>query len=224
MMVQIDTSPEFVREVLPPCFSPASSPTLIAEFSRWQRYSVGDFMEAGLWIMCKWEGVEGMLDLLLLFDGAEVVTSYGREIWGEAAKMGRAGLYEDGKYSHGWSNRCGVDIMEIEAELGAEQGPREIKSHAFIFKAVLSGDRVGLEWDPIVFQTDWVDTPSSYREGTAQLTFRSNGHDLLDQIPVVSWDRPPASVVPASGSSDAGATIQTKPRRLSALGPRARLG
>ncbi len=201
LSIEFETTREFMEENLPPCFKPLPQPTLGVEIARWQSAACGDFEGAMVWAYVSCEGVEGAVDLFAIFpplDGiSDQAVTYAREIWGEAAYSGHAGLFEHEGYAHGWGGRTGVNLMEIEAEFGDDLGPREIDSTSFTLKAFPTPLGEGLEWNPLVFETRVHDSYSYWREGTGQLTLRSGLFDRLGDIPIVST----GTVVRACGTS-----------------------
>lgn len=186
LSVEFDTTAEFMREVLPSCFELGRTPTIYADICRWQSACVGEFSTAILWAQCRHGEFEGLFDLFVLFDGDYTRASYLREIWGEAAKTGTVSLFEDGQHAHALGTRNGVDLIEIEADLGQDQGPTVAEGHWFFLKLFPASLGPGLEYDPVLFRGDYHEELAPYRDGTAKLILRASVHDRLEEIPVIS--------------------------------------
>jgi acetoacetate decarboxylase len=184
LVVQFETEPDFLREVLPPCFEPSRSSVVAkASVSRWQSLRSG-FDCAMVDLPARCGDFEGWYHLTHLISGDMPVT-VGREMWGEAKKRGEMHLELDGPRGHGWGERGGVRLIEIEADLGPERAGRENPQNRLELKAFLSSDGQGLQYDPIVLKIEQNEYIDRVWEGTATLTFRGTPADPTDTIPIV---------------------------------------
>lgn len=189
LKVLFRTDPDFVRDVLPPCFSPASEPLGLATVTRSK--SVGEdsldtrFLAASLFVRATWGGIEGWHHLTMLLTGDMPVT-IGRELFGEAKKRADIDLEVDGDQMRGSALRHGTCVIEIQAELGKDLGPRELNDTFLELKCFLDAQALDLEYDPIVGVSDYQAQIEVYREGTGSLTLRTSQEDPCGSVPVVA--------------------------------------
>lgn len=185
LTVEFNTDREFVAQVLPPCLKAASEPIAYVQLSRWQTRGVGDFNAGLVYVLASRDGLEGVFPIASFFD-EDNNTSWNREVWGEPGKIAKTRVFADGDTRWGYCERHGVRLIEITAELGGEEGPREEDSQYFELKMILSGYGGGLEYDPLLWRLDETDSYSSYRVGTASIDLRSGLFDPLGEVPIES--------------------------------------
>ena len=188
LTVEFTTTPEFVREVLPPCFEPVADPVGYVSIASYQSSGMGDFPCGWVFLAMSYQGTEGIFPIASYFGEATDIT-WIREVWGEPGKDSKTNLFADGDRRYGYSFRHGVRIIEAEVELGPEQvtdGPIDMPSHYFELKMTLSSRDGGLEFDPVVVQMDVDEQASSYRIGTGSFDLRNSPFDPLGEIPIVS--------------------------------------
>lgn len=186
--VEFTTTPEFVREVLPPCFDPVAEPTGYVSVARYQSKGMGDFPCGWVFVAMSYQGTEGIFPIASYFGEAADIT-WIREVWGEPGKAARTGLFADGDHRFGYTDRHGARIIEVEAELGEEQvgaEPMDMPGHYFEVKLLLSARDGGLEFDPVVVQMDVHEKATSYRTGMGSFELANSPFDPLGEIPVVS--------------------------------------
>jgi acetoacetate decarboxylase len=190
LMIEFETTPEFVRDVLPPCLSPIDTPTGVAAVAQHQSVHVGEHGAAVVYLYAQYEGLVGLYALTLLIS-TETNQLHGRERWGMAKKvLDSCGLYRDStddrETMFGYAARHGTRLIEIEAELSADDGPREGVHHLFELKGFLSPYGVGLDRDPELIIIDVHESNGSVREGTGRLVLQGTADDPCDTIPIVS--------------------------------------
>jgi acetoacetate decarboxylase len=185
LAVEFETTPEFVAEVLPPGIEPTERPLASAAVSRWQTEFGLTFDCGVISVEARRGGRTGAYLLSLLIDD-DIGMVIGRELWGECKKLGTMGYFRDDPYVYGSGTRHGVKIMEIEAELGDDEGPTVAAGTAFELKGILNGDASAFEWDPAIVTVTNVKQHTSVRRGTGSLVLRGNGYDHFETIPVVS--------------------------------------
>ncbi|MCY1273687.1 Acetoacetate decarboxylase (ADC) [compost metagenome] len=183
--VEFETTPEFVRSVLAPCFEPAETPTAYANISRWQSAMCGEFECAIVFLRCRYKEHEGTTMLWILVSGDMPVT-IGREMWGEPKKTGNAQVYMDGHEFYGFAERNGTRLIEISAEFGENIGPVTFESLDFELKATPHVSGYGLQDDVILTCMQNREDYRVRREGQATLKLAGTPWDPLDTIPVVS--------------------------------------
>ena len=184
LAIEFETTPEFVREVLPPCFAAVETPRALARVSRWQSHLCGEFDSAIVGLIARYGDLEGFYTLLMVVRGDMPVT-IGRELWGEVKKTGSARLYGHGAAMYGYAERNGTRLVEIEAELGPDLGPATSDDYALELKAFPAADGVGLQYDPLVVALRAQSAYTSVREGTGRLTLTGTPWDPVNTIPVV---------------------------------------
>ena len=184
--VEFETTMEFLREVLPPCFDLPQKPTASASVSRWQSNLCGEFNCGIVFLNCSYKGIGGTTMLTLFVSGDSPVT-IGRELWGEGKKTGTAELYIDGGDAYGYTERNGVRLIEITAELGPDQGQYTSRDAMdFELKAQPHTTGRGLQGNVILTGLRIIEDYNTVRSGPATLKFAGTPFDPLDTIPVVS--------------------------------------
>jgi acetoacetate decarboxylase len=187
LTVEFTTTPEFIREALPPCFEPAADPVGYVSIAQYQSMGIGDFPCGWIFLAMSYQGTEGIFPIASYFADATDIT-WIREVWGEPGKAAKTNIYSDGDHRYGYTFRHGIRIIEAEADLGAEQvtgEPMDLPSNYFEVKLMLSSRDGGLEFDPVVVQMDVIEQASSYRIGSGSIALRSSPFDPLGEIPVV---------------------------------------
>ena len=71
-------------------------------------------------------------------------------MWGDPKKTGFAQLYVDGHQMHGYGERDGVRLIEVDGEFGPDLGPVEMEGLDFELKATLHGSGFGLQDDVVL--------------------------------------------------------------------------
>lgn len=183
--IEFETTFEFLRKVLPPCFELPEKPTAIANVSRWQSALCGEFDCGVIYLNCRYKEFSGTT-MLTLFVSGDMPVTIGREMWGEGKKLASSQLYFDGKDAYGYTERNGVRLIEIDAEFGPDLGPLETSNYDFEIKAQPHVTGIGLQNDVVL---NCMKTEESYRvtrvgKGTLKLT--GTPMDPLETIPVVS--------------------------------------
>lgn len=185
--VAFETTRAYVEEVLPPCLAPAASPVGVINVSKWEGEMCGEFGAAIVWLRAAHQGVEGLYCLMMLISGDMPVT-LGREVWGECKKVGSMDVHHDGPYVYGYGERNGTRLIEIEAQLGADEGPAlGVKDTLFELKAQIDTSGYGLQYDPLLVVLEAESNFGTVRRGTAQVTLRGSRWDPVDEIPIVSF-------------------------------------
>jgi Acetoacetate decarboxylase (ADC) len=187
--VLFQTDPDFLSDVLPPCFSPPAAPRALATITR-ARNDGEDSLEtrwvaASLFVRAMFREVEGWHHLTMLLTGDMTVT-IGREMFGEAKKRANVQLEVSGNHVHGYAERHGTRLIEIEAHCGDDLGPRTLDDHFLDLKCFLDGQALDLQYNPIVTVAPYHSELRVYREATGTLTLNSSLEDPCGTVPVVS--------------------------------------
>ncbi|MGP8473715.1 acetoacetate decarboxylase family protein [Burkholderia sp. PR2] len=182
--VEFETTREFMRSVLAPCFELPDEPIAYANVSRWQSAMCGEFDCAIVFLRCRYKEYEGTTMLYILVSG-DMPVSIGREMWGEPKKTGLAQLYVDGHQMYGYGERNGVRLIEVDGEFGPDLGPVEMEGLDFELKATPHVTGCGLQDDVVLTCMKNREAYRVRREGKASLKFNGNELDPLHTIPVV---------------------------------------
>ncbi|WP_296935362.1 acetoacetate decarboxylase family protein [uncultured Marinobacter sp.] len=182
--VEFETTFDFLRSVLPPCFDLPDEPTAIASVSRWQSELCGEYDCGIISLNCKYRDLVGSTMLVLTISG-DMPFAIGREMWGEAKKVGEAKLYKDGNDCYAFSERKGVRLIEIEADLHKDLGPSEAQNWDFELKAIPHSSGWGLQHDVVVNCMQNQERNRVTKEGHASLKLRGTDWDPLHTIPIV---------------------------------------
>lgn len=122
-----ETTAEFARSVLPPCFEPAERPLVTVSTMSFMEVAggypnrFGRDSAAMIHINAMYRGVEGIY-YLSVFETEEVNLETGRELWGMPKKLATVDSFDDGERVWAFVERKGYRLIEFEADLGAEQG------------------------------------------------------------------------------------------------------
>jgi len=184
-MLSIDflTDPAVVAEILPPPLQPGEQPVINAMVGRWQSNCVGDFYGGALYVHARYGELAGAYVLSMWMDG-DIPTIYGRDVFGEPKKLAESRLHRRGHRYHGYVERHGVRLLELEADLPEDRGPGEAEGINFNFKARPDASGIGLQEDAILTVARFQITTRVQRVGTGSLSLRGTVHDPVDELPV----------------------------------------
>lgn len=188
LAIEFMTTPEFVREALPPCFDPIKKPLGYVSIAQYQSKGMGDFPCGWIHLACSYKGTAGIFPIASYFSNATNIT-WIREVWGEAGKDSKTVLFEDGSHYFGYCQRHGSRIIEVEADVGPEQvkgQALDMPSKYFELKLILSAKDGNLECDPAVNIMHVHESATSYKTGKGHFNLRNSPFDPLGEIPVVS--------------------------------------
>jgi acetoacetate decarboxylase len=185
LTVQVETSLEYIRAILPPCFDSTGNNVLSLTIAKYRSLYDGDFDLFALTASSMFKGVEGVY-MPLLYVSRDVAVFGGREIWGERKRFGQVELNYHGSEMYGCVEKDGLRLVEVNANLGKNEGPRKSCRRCFWLKAFPSAMGYGFDKPPIVVERTGYSEVCVYKEGTASLTLRGTVLDPLDEIPVVN--------------------------------------
>ena len=188
LSVEFRCTPEFAAAVLPPPLEPLEKPSMRAMVGRWESNCVGDFEGGTVYVGAQYEGVVGEYQLSQYID-RDPATIFGREVFGEPKKYGRAGLLRRGQHFRGWIDSGGVRLLEIEGEMDTDRGPFTATGYGYNFKSRSAADGHGLQEDAILTRMTMEVRATASLAGAAAMNLRGGPHDPLDEIPVESLTR-----------------------------------
>ncbi len=185
-MLTVDflTRPEIVADVLPPGLEPAGEPLVTAMVGRWRSNCVADFTGGAIYVMARHGDIEAPYVLSMFMDQDHAII-FGRDLFGEPKKQAVTHLHRRGAHMHGYVERHGTRLIEIDADLPTDRGSAQASGKNFNIKALPSCTGVGLEDDPVLTLAEFDNHLTVRREGTATLTLRSTVHDPLADIEIV---------------------------------------
>jgi acetoacetate decarboxylase len=187
------TDPDFVKAVLPPCFTPAPGGQAQVKIGSAATTQAGmlatEFRIAALYVLAQFGEFEGWYHLTMLLTGDMPIT-IGRELWGEAKKRGEVVYQQDGNTGHGHAERNGATLIQMDWALSdEEQVPESPGRCSLNVKAVLDATGQTLQHDPIVVVSRPTSTVESYRSGTGTFELASSESDPCGSVPVLEAGR-----------------------------------
>lgn len=177
-----ETDPDFIRQVLPPCFDPAPQAIACTTVSSW-KVPREKFMVATLNVRATFEGEEGWYDIVHLI-GTDMASYFGRDMYGECKKVGTMDIRAEGQKVFATGDRFGHRLIEIDAEFGEDLGPEVVEGKCFGLKAHIGTDRYTLDADPEVKVIRLTEKRASYRLGTGTVRFPGSDIDPTHTVPV----------------------------------------
>ena len=183
LMINFLTRPEIVDEILPPGLEPAAEPLVTAMVGRWRSNCVADFAGGAIYVMARHGDIEAPYVLAMFMDQDHAII-FGRDLFGEPKKQATSRLQRRGDAMHGYVERLGTRVIEIEATLPISHEPSREKGANFNIKALPSCTGVGLEDDPVLTLAEFDNHLTVRREGTGTLRLRSTVHDPLADIEI----------------------------------------
>lgn len=183
LRVVFRTAADFVSEVLPPGLEPSDDPLGYVSIGRWQSAVCGEFDTGSVFLKARHEGMDGWYNLTMIVSG-ETPVVWGREVWGEVKKHGRAAVHKDGNRYYAYAERNGVRLMEIDATLTDRRTAVVDTSVALEVKAYPAASGAGLEYDPLLVKLECTTSFNEVVGGTGTLTLRSSAADPVGTIPV----------------------------------------
>lgn len=185
LTVEFLTDPALVAHLLPPPLQPASAPLVLASVGRWQSNCVGDYGGGSIYLRACHGNLDGAYALAMFMD-SEPAVIFGREVFGEPKKFASSGLFRRGNGFHGYIERHGTRVLELQAELGLDLGESQEDAYAFNFKSRPAASGVGLEGPASLTRARFETRIKTQRTGTGTIELRSTVHDPLAELQVVS--------------------------------------
>ena len=185
IVVEFQTTTDFIRSVLPPHLEPTSSPSGLINIGNWQSNACGDFELSCVSVRCQNGDLEGYYTLTLIVSETFAII-WGRETWGEVKKPGKPRLFSSGARKYAHCERRGVRLIEMDVELGEWLEPEDAEWYAFEVKAFPAANGGGLQNDPVDVTLKVVDHNVRRARGKGRLTLRGSESDPLHTIPITS--------------------------------------
>jgi hypothetical protein len=189
--LDFETTWEFARWVLPPCFEPVgnqeeNSAQAWVGILNLDCCHFGPMSADDISLRCRFGDIEGEYLIHTVHDTDGHVHA-GRDLWGGPKKFGVGKVFHHGDHQFAYSERLGRRLIEIEGELtGPELAPHTSVNKTFALKMFPSATGRGLEYPPLLNIWDSEETAISLREGTGTLRWGHSEYDPVDSIPIVS--------------------------------------
>lgn len=161
-----------------------TAPTVRAMVGRWSSNCVGDYAGGALYLPTRYRDIEGEY-VLAMYMTTDAAILYGREVFGEPKKQCTTGLTVNGDHVTAHIERGGTRILELDARLTDDLGPRRAAGSNFNIKAIPSCDGQGLEDDAVLTLAEFDVDLTAHQTGNGTVTLRSTPHDPLGDLPVL---------------------------------------
>jgi len=181
-----ETDPEFLRELLPPCFDMPDRAVGSASVGKWQMSIGGEFDIGSVDFQCKYRDIDKNASyMVVLYLESDMSVFAGRDVWGEPKKVGSANIYKCGSDIYAFAQRNGTRVIEMDVALGEDSGPSDSVNYNLGVKASPSAQGWGFQHPPVALVTEnhvhhFVNIP-----GTGTLKFNNGEFDRLGDIPVL---------------------------------------
>lgn len=193
------TTPEAVKELLPPPLEPMEVPLLLGYVARFPKTSFDTpYMMGGLFMFCKYKGEVGSY-VLSAPENDDFPVFSGREILGYPKKMAHLEMSRDGNTMNAFIERRGVRLFEINANLDGQpnspmaadilaqmsgpqdptgEKPPETDGINFLFKyAHAAAAGKDFEWPPVIVRQVTRQRLQGMELGNAQVTLKPSSCD-----------------------------------------------
>jgi acetoacetate decarboxylase len=183
LVVEFLTRPETVAAILPPGLRPTAKPSIAVTIGRWRSNCVGDFTGGSVRVAARHGDLEGAY-VLAMYMNADHSILFGRDLFGEPKKLATTALHRQGDEMHGYVERGGVRLIDLQAKLGPDIGGMRVVSPNFNIKATPSCTGVGCEDDPLLTVAEFDSAFTCCRRGEGRVALRSTVHDPLGDLEV----------------------------------------
>lgn len=138
--VIFETTPEFVREVLPPPLEPADEPLVTISLQVTDQYKGMTCLVAS-----RYHDLAGNYGLGYVMN-SDTAVIFGRELWGEPKKVGKTRIIRNGNELIGTVERYGQELIRLEAVAERTKTPPATSTiQNFHYKYSLKPDATGIE-------------------------------------------------------------------------------
>jgi acetoacetate decarboxylase len=196
LTVLYETKAETVERLLPPPLKPVKRPIAFAYLANFPRTNWGmPYMEAALFLGAEYEGIEGGYCLAMPVT-SDMAMAGGREVFGFPKKIGQIDLTRSGDQIHGWVERHGVRLMELQAKLSGRFNTTDAQGIIgdvfrpgtntvyYNFKHFPAPDWSTFDYAPRLVRGEVKRQLKSQEIGEAEIALRSSGHDPWSEVEV----------------------------------------
>lgn len=185
MGVMFQTRPEIVARLLPPPLEPTDSPDGLIFIAEYPRTNLGPgYREAALYLKCRYGREDGTYCLSMPIT-AEGRMHNGRDIFGLPKKMADIHLERSGQKVHGWVERLGVRLVDINIQLIGNLPNVPETGPTFLFKAMPRIDLTPGFDGPVLLARQQTDVAmKSFEMGMPEITLRSSDADPWAEVEI----------------------------------------
>lgn len=134
-------------------------------------------------ILCDYKGTSGYYLVTMPMTTESAVVG-GRETFGEPKKIAEIDFETNGSHVHAAVRRHGINYIEFDGEIGAEQPANHIQDHAFCFKLLPSCSGEGFDFDPLLVQLNWLRKQEQAFDLTGELKLNESPLDPVADLPI----------------------------------------
>ncbi len=184
LAVYFETTPEAIRELLPPPLEPAASPTGVATFTEVGNSNcMGGFNSGAVYLRARYQDIAANYCIAAPRSTSDAVT-VGREIFGEPTKLARVVFDATNEHVWGHAERHEVRYLSARGRLDEETEPAREEFSTFQFKFMPRSDGAGFDCPPRLLHVTSTLNATASKRGRGELVFRESAHDPLADIPV----------------------------------------
>ncbi len=184
LVVNFETTPDVVSELLPPPLQPATDPlgsAWLGEISN--SNSVGPFLGAALYLRARYQDIVGNYCVVMSVSTPQAVT-YGRELYGEPTKLAKIIFEEQDEHVWGYAERHDIRLMSLRGRMTGAAATGRSEASTFHFKFTPRIDGIGFDRPPQLIHVTSDVTVTTAQRGRGELVFRDSVHDPVSDIPV----------------------------------------
>lgn len=192
LAAHFETDAEFIRSVLPPCFSMPKSPRAMVKVGTFRSTASGvletAFDVAGIYVRARFGDIEGWYHLTLIMTGDMPVT-LGRELWGEAKKRGTVQWSFDRDEVSGSASRDGDPLIELSGVMTTSAPSPDAVDYSLNLKVPLNYSGRPLGPNAYVLVAEVHTEVCENRLGNGQVQLRSGPSDPCGEVPLGPVDQ-----------------------------------
>jgi acetoacetate decarboxylase len=184
LTVTFETSPEALRELLPPPLEPTPEPlgsAWVGEIGN--SNCVGPFLGTALYLRARYEDVIGNYCLTMPMSTPEAVT-FGRELYGEPRKLAKIIFERQDEHVWGYAERHEVRFLSLRGRMTGAAATGRRETSTFHFKFSPRADGFGFDFAPQLIHVTGDSNIKTAQRGRGELVFRDSAHDPVSDIPV----------------------------------------
>lgn len=181
------TDPDAVARLLPPGLEPAGEPLAFARVGSFRSNVFGAYLSGGVQVAARHGDLHGRY-VLGLYTSAHSPLAYGRDFFDEPKKDAEIEFELTGDRARGSVRRHGTTLIEIAAELGADEGPGTAENVTFNYALDAPWDDLAAA-RPRLRAARFAVERSALRAGTGTLTLHGSSDDPLDELPCLEVRR-----------------------------------
>ena len=185
--MEFETDPEFLREILPPCFDMPDKAIGSVSIGKKQMSLGGEYDAACVCFDAKYKNFnKNATYTIALYISPDMPILYGREFWGEPKKEGIVQMYKCGSDMFAFAERNGVRLIELDGTLGPDEGAQDGEVYYNLdLKCTPHGQGFGFQTNPHVIVQENYSHHHVVMRGEGNLKLRSGQFDPIGEIPVL---------------------------------------